>query len=777
MASEFTMKWRGTLRRTKPVATTEEVGGWTTAILLALLLLNLGWSISAAGWAEGLGVLQWVLLGGVVVGILMARSRFDGLFPVVHSLVTGTAWVIYWVSTRASENLTAQERVYELATRWYLWLESALSGGVSDDNLIFVLELSILGWWLAFLSGWAVFRDRRPWRAVIPIGLAMVVNTYYAAGLTGFLLFYFLLALLLLVRINLGRYETWWRAADIRYAPDIHFDFMRSGFLFSLLVITIAWLLPSAHDSRWLDRVLQPLERPWENVQEEWQRLFTSLNYQTVAPATGFGRTLTLSGNRNVGDTLIMEVRAEGLDRWYWRGVAYDTYTGRGWVNTDEEEEWLSPVRVPDLPEYRLRKIVTETITIYVPEGGLLFAAPLPAGASVPALAVVSKLPPRGGEMDPYADMPEIQPLDISMMVSREPLRPGDQYVARSLASVADIQSLRQAPEVYPSYITERYLQLPETLPARVRELAEEITAGYDNAYDKAAALEAYLREIRYDDNIPPPPPGVDGVDYFLFDIRAGYCDYYASAMAVMARALGIPARVASGYAQGEWNEELQVYQVRELDAHTWVEIYFPGYGWVEFEPTASQPPIERPERLPEPERALDLSQPEDLFDRGPPQDQQDFLDRDFGEPVNLPTTIRSASRWVGIGFAAVVLFVAMVLGGRRWRVRAQAVRLADQVYDRLLRWANRLGIGLSVSRTPYEQAAAIAARVPEGHPYILHIADAYVREQFSGRPLPPSEQEEILRSWRTLRPTLWKRWLQRWLRWRPTREAEHDQV
>ncbi|MCD6289847.1 MAG: transglutaminase domain-containing protein [Anaerolineae bacterium] len=770
MASEISAKWRGRYPSAGiSEVKAENVGGWTTAAILSLLLLNFGWSISAAGWAEGLGILQWVLLGGVVVGILMALSRFDGVIPVLYSLATGSAWTLYWVSTLIQGEFTAQQRVYEVFTRWAAWFDTVIAGGTSGDNLIFVLELAFLGWWLAFLSGWAVFREQKVWRVVTPLGIAMIINVYYSArGLIGFLLLYFLLSLLLIIRVNLGQYESWWRSADIRYSPEVRFDLLRHGVTFSLVVVIAAWALPNVHTDQWLRQLMQPVERPWSNVQEEWQRLFTSLNYQAAAPApAGFSRVLTLSGNRKVSDTIVMEIRAKGLDRWYWRGIAYDTYTGRGWVNTDQENIPIAPARPPELPSYLLRKVVTQTVTTYAPESDLLFAAALPAGSSVPARALASLLPPNPIEpnLAPYPEestgVQPVRPVDISMMISKEPIRQGERYTTRSLASVVDVESLRHAGDAYPDYIKERYLQLPETLPEQVRALAEEITAGYDTAYDKAVALETYLRQIEYDEHIPPPPAGVDGVAYFLFDVKAGYCDYYASAMAVMARAVGIPARVVSGYAEGQWIEKYQIYRVRERDAHTWVEIYFPRYGWITFEPTASQPPIERPERpmgsRENKKRAPSLTN----------SNRPEMLDEELGRlrgRGNIPSPPSVSARWstTQIAVMLVVIVAVVVVIGLLWRRKggSRATHVAVSVYGRLLRWVPRLGVISSPSHTPYEQAAILAVAVPNGRPLILRIVEIYVRDAFGPRPLTVEEQRDVRRSWRKLRPKLWRQWV-----------------
>lgn len=148
-------------------------------------------------------------------------------------------------------------------------------------------------------------------------------------------------------------------------------------------------------------------------------------------------------------------------------------------------------------------------------------------------------------------------------------------------------------------------LQLPQDLPVRVKQLAEDITSPYDTPYEKAKALEQYLKTKFPYNNKPDLSKGVsrDFVDRFLFEIKEGYCDYYSSAMVVMARSVGLPARWVKGYAPGEriqdqYSREFQDpqasvgsgpgnYTVRNSDAHSWAEVYFSGIGWLQFEPTA----------------------------------------------------------------------------------------------------------------------------------------------------------------------------------------------
>src|SRR5262249_46360746 len=153
-----------------------------------------------------------------------------------------------------------------------------------------------------------------------------------------------------------------------------------------------------------------------------------------------------------------------------------------------------------------------------------------------------------------------------------------------------DASVLRAANQDYPRDVVAKYLQLPAKIDPRIAEFAKEITAKAPTPYDKSAAIEAYLRtRFKYTLDLTGSP-GDDPLPHFLFETRAGHCEYFASAMAVMLRTLGIPSREVNGFLPGEYNDLGGDYIVRASDAHSWVEVYFPDNGWIVFDPTPSAP-------------------------------------------------------------------------------------------------------------------------------------------------------------------------------------------
>jgi hypothetical protein len=136
-----------------------------------------------------------------------------------------------------------------------------------------------------------------------------------------------------------------------------------------------------------------------------------------------------------------------------------------------------------------------------------------------------------------------------------------------------------------------RYLEIPESTTPETIALASDLAAGRTSTYEVVLAYEAWLSEhVEYDLDAPLPDPGEDAVHDFLFDSRLGFCEQIASALAVMLRTQGVPARIATGYVAGERDGLTGVFEVRASDAHAWVEVWFPETGWQAFDPTAAVP-------------------------------------------------------------------------------------------------------------------------------------------------------------------------------------------
>jgi len=228
-----------------------------------------------------------------------------------------------------------------------------------------------------------------------------------------------------------------------------------------------------------------------------------------------------------------------------------------------------------------------------------------------------------------------------------------------------------------------------------VTNLAYELTSQELTAYDKVVAIEQYLRSFPYTLDLPIRTANQDIADYFLFELQRGYCDYYASTMVVLARAAGIPARLAVGYVGGTYDEENDYYVITADLAHSWVEVYFPEYGWVTFEPTAGRAAIERETET------IDL-----------PEFEREILYTE--EKVKLSGL--EILGWSVLGVVVVSLVAFLIwLQVDIFVLRRQSIDKAfAKLYRRLLWLGRMLGVPLGITQTPLEFSAELQARINE---------------------------------------------------------------
>jgi transglutaminase-like putative cysteine protease len=436
--------------------------------------------------------------------------------------------------------------------------------------------------------------------------------------------------------------------------------------------------------------------------------------------------------------------------RYYWRSVTYDRYNGRGWqTGRTATMDYAAgqPIIALDAlarsPETRYARMVGQQVHVERDAGGLLYLAG--------TLVTVDQDYQVAWRSQPAEEnLARGDALGASLERSAYPAV----YRVDSLVTVASEAQLRAAGSGYPAWVQDRYLALPEGLPGRVLSKARDLTATEPTPYDRARAIEAYLRTFPYTLDLPGPPTGRDVVDYFLFDLQQGYCDYYATSMVVLARAAGLPARLVVGYASGTYDAARGVYVVTEADAHSWPEIYFPGYGWVEFEPTAGRPPIERPTESP-------FTEPPDFIALGP----------------KLVPRIQISPLWC---LSPAVSLVVLGLGAVVWSAleRQRLRRLSPQaavgiLYGRLYRHGQRLAVPVRPGDTPYEFLASLAQRINDiaresrwsamlepAAREASRVTHLYVRTCYSPYDPDPADQRQAIHAWSRLNGLLWLAWL-----------------
>ena len=342
---------------------------------------------------------------------------------------------------------------------------------------------------------------------------------------------------------------------------------------------------------------------------------------------------------------------------------------------------------------------------------------------------------------------------------------------------------LREAGRDHPQWVTDRYLQLPDSFPSTVNGLASHLTKGKSNTYDKAKAIEGYLNNLSFTREHLSPPPGADWVDYFLQTRnREGFSVNYASAMVTMLRSLGIPSRMAVGFAPGIYREE-GLWEVQALHYHAWPEVHFPGFGWVEFEPTPAdvQPSLQalgmqprgnliRTFRLDDftcldaPTRCYDPDAPgvgEDSFAEYEVEDLLNTSDADAsaGAGSGLLT-----SPWSLLGMGLVIpLVIAFGIVSYYGWSRSRMAYVAS-TYGSMCLLGRLSGTPIRPQDTPWEYRDRLSQILPDQGESIDDVTQRFVHYRYGGTSdsLIGQEMWSLRASWRTLRRALFGRVLRR---------------
>lgn len=276
-----------------------------------------------------------------------------------------------------------------------------------------------------------------------------------------------------------------------------------------------------------------------------------------------------LGGTIDPGNQVVLKVKADNST--YLRGMVYDTYFKNRWANSEQSYAILNRGNniIPAFNsgiKYSVQKMEIQPVNM---KSDILF----------------SPWQPYKINNECYYEINNLNLKSKSTYISGQP------YTVEYIEPQIDLKTIKQkGTKTLDGILREKYLRYPSDLPQRVKDLAQKLTIDKKSVYDKAKAIEEYLRTYRYTFDVPPVPAGRDFVDYFLFDLKKGYCSYYATSMVVMLRTIGIPARYVVGFRMPPVTSNAGDYIVTTANAHAWVEVYFDDYGWVTFEPTAAYP-------------------------------------------------------------------------------------------------------------------------------------------------------------------------------------------
>ncbi|GAC1503573.1 MAG: hypothetical protein NVS2B12_14880 [Ktedonobacteraceae bacterium] len=749
--------------------------GWFSVFLLATVVYSTIWSIQAANWVDHLNTLTFVTAIGLGLGIWTAKQRRFSRLAVHSGVVVLDLLLALWQTTAAFYDGSIGGFIQGIQ-RWSALLAG---GGASNDDSIFLFLILILGFILAYSSAWLLYRARNPWLLVIANGVVLLINLENVPpAYIIFLIIFLIASLLLLLRFNLFESMQRWNKSGLRYPDDLGWDIMQTGALISIGLLVFSWLLPGDYKNPTASLVWDSKGSPLVQLQNFWDRAVAVNGGINPANHGNFRDTLILGGDPNLTKEIVYRVNTSDKQPQYLVLLSYDTYNN-GWSIAHNDAQQLDiAANTPLATNTAKVRSVKQTIEVVTPPGEL---HPYIAGASsITSMSVKASIVPGTGGI-------------IAWLGDKGNLTAGTHYTVNSAVSAADEQTLRSIPmpadapkynpdlnpdqpvpvETFDPQVVKDFTQVPGNISRdpRMHALLKKIVPNPKvSMYDKAVALETYLRTTyKYNTNIHPKS-GEDPVLWFLFDNSAkdGFCNYYSSAMAIMARMLGIPARVVAGYTHG--NFEKDQYVIRGVDAHSWTQVNFAGYGWVNFEPSASFNQFERPRPS---EDALSSSNGINsalgaLPLPGVKTKNRRSIDESTGSSSGVVTPDQLQAQLLqrlelGLGGILLLALLAALLFNIWWRRLFHRYSLATQLYGRVCMLAEWAGMKRRSSQTPFEyfqELSASALPASDDVVALERLGDIYVRERWADpeseeHPRRSGEFAELLVLWKRLQPRL----------------------
>jgi len=762
--------------------------GWFSVFLLAAVVYSTIWSVQSAGWVEHLNILSLTTALGLITGVIAAKQeRFPRLYIHATIIIFGLA-LAFWQTAGAFY----QGSIPGFAQGIYHWYQTIRLDGTSDDDSIFLFFIVALGFLLAYTSAWLVYRTRSPWLMIVANAIVLLINlSWLDESYILYLVVFLVASLLLLLRINLSDSLRRWRKQGLRYADDLSWDVMQAGSLISIGILIFSWIMPWGYKDTTASQLWNANANPYVQLQTFWGRAFAMNGGNAVSNHGNFTDTLALGGNPNLNHDIVMTVQLTGTGdaSQYLQFETLDTYnaaTSR-WLLTPATP---IPVKANQevAPAALLTHLETRTITIVSPlneQRSLIPGTSEVVKISVPSSILLSDA--TGGVVGWVSQNGRLQPGSHVTVTSA--ISSADEKTLRSVPMPADAPTNppnydgEPPPETFSPNVVHADTQLPDNLDPRIASQAKKITANAPTMYDKAQAIQNWLRNTyTYSVNIQPPSDK-EAVSWFLFDSgNKGFCNYFASAMALMLRSLGIPARVVTGYTSGTNDEKHHMNVITGVDAHAWTQVYFAGYGWVNFEPSASFATFNRPLPNEFSPSIIDAGTGSTTTNPTRPNNPNNHGDINTDSSGSSATDVQAQEQLqqrisATLGSLILLLIFGAIVFAIWWSRLFRRYSLAMQFYGRLCVLASWAGIKIQPAQTPYEYMQELALATPGEAPTLERLGDIYVRTQWADpesaeHPRLSGEIDELPGLWKRLQPHLFLYVLRHpyFLRWLPER-------
>ncbi len=725
-------------------------------VLLLLVLWTAAFRLEVTHWTKYLTRVDMLVTIGYILGALLGLSLFERKVVYWMAAAYSMFFITWQVSSTVNPDLGWGLRLTQAMQRIWASIDAFFHNQPNRDTILFLALMGLLFWLIGITAGYLFTRHGRPWIPLLAAGLTLFVVDYNHSILSNRYMYsgaFALFSLLLLGRLYYLHSRREWVETGVSVDFETGYSLGRSMLVGGLILVLLAWNLPSVFEA------LTPstdanseFSSAWSGLKNRFSNAVSGLNNPVLYVSNTFSPSMALGNGAVLGEEVLFTAKTSLPPtniRYYWRGYSYDSFDGKEWKNSVDTMATVSLDKWP--LEYPLLLGRRKVDVIYNMRSGTTRVAYAPSmllSLDRPASLIV--------EEHDNGDF------DVISALSNTAFQPGDTFKANVWVSSPTVNQLKEAGQDYPGWVRERYLELPANFSERVKATAQEIVTGQETPYDQTMAITQYLRDhITYEKTVPNPPAGQDLLEWFLLDYKKGYCNYYATAEVLMLRSIGIPARIAVGYAQGEYDDVAGTFTVRVSDSHAWPEVYFPGAGWVEFEPTTAQPGIDLPVGDTGTDQGYAPSNPLSSSVGGPNDPGGHLMDN--VENVDIPDPIAPPAQfpwWIfpAALFGGAALILLWLRLHPEWLRRPFPIMLEETMSKRGLRapivlqyWVRQslmleverkfervswmlwlLGRKVVTGETPAEQMAALVKLAPETSEPARALLDEYHRAEYS---------------------------------------------
>jgi transglutaminase-like putative cysteine protease len=745
------------------------VEGWLTLALVVGMSVCLAWSLNGARWVLGRPVLTSFLpyasIGGALWGFISAKAGWPRwLAHLLGAVFAALLLPIAVGGILLNGNFTPGPAFVATASSAVeAYLDLAFRGlAFTLQYGHFMLILGILCWGTGQFTSYAVFGHHRPFNAVIISGLALVLNMSITRDeQLDILIWFSLAALLMLIRLHALDERSTWLRHRLGDAGSLSGTYLRAGSTFVAVAVLGALALTSTASSAPLNGIGRGLDQKLVDLTHGLEAVFRGGGAGTRINPVDFLNSTPIIGVWATDTTPILQIKVptSSSGDYHWRAVAYDFFDGQNWSITTPTTtsvaagSSLLAGTLDDPGTSAGRQKLTFSVHELNDDPPNVFAPDAPLSTTADATVALLGHTPNAF----IGAITKSSSADYSV-TAEVPI----DYVTDPVHGLT-ANELRVAGMDYPAAVDQYYTQLTPAVASGTytQQLLAAINAAHpaalDNPYDFSKAVEHYLQSeggFTYRADVRDVECNGDGVVECFARTKVGYCEYYASAMVVLLRLEHIPARMAEGFLPS--TPDANGFETIDRSAaHAWVEVYFPGYGWITFDPTGGgvgEPVALAPGPVVTPRPTISAAPVGSSNDDNPrrtlhlPPDQT-------GGSGTIQSSGGSTGGFVLIGLLLFAIMAALVVVA--WQRGPRTAQEPDRVYGGIVGLARRFGFGPRPNQTVYEYAGGLGDILPSARPDLHTVAVAKVEVAYGRRTLGPERLDALHRAQRHLRVVL----------------------